>query len=301
MNTAWSIDWVSGTFKQEGVTDLDVRKALSFGYKHKQWAQVNPKFGYEAAFQHPFGHLVYANVYRPEMGVHVACGGRALREMAEAGFPAPDLLKWIAEQNGKITRIDLAIDVWGVEIDPVALAKSPRVKDAPGSARKASAIENSEGGRTAYIGSRSSDKFMRVYDKANEQGLKDTLWTRFELELKGDQARHAAATMAGLPDADRPAFIKGLMRGLANFQDETYQAVMDAEAVYLETTRKTSDSTYNWMMNTVARSLAALIISRQDRDVWSEFVQQVHANMIAKGVDFNEDAETGSEGQTAGS
>ena len=37
---------------------------------------------------------------------------------------------------------------------------------------------------TIYFGSRTSKVFIRIYDKALEQGLDDVEWTRVELELK---------------------------------------------------------------------------------------------------------------------
>jgi hypothetical protein len=45
----------------------------------------------------------------------------------------------------------------------------------------------SDTGTTVYLGSRSSGRFVRVYDKAGQVGVPGP-WVRVELELKGDDA-----------------------------------------------------------------------------------------------------------------
>ena len=285
MNTAWSIDWLSVTFKT-GVTDLDLRKVLSFGMPLKTWTEMQPRFGYSAAFVHPFGHYVMTNPGRPEMGVHLGMTGRSLRTLAEGAQPATNMLSWAIEHNGKVTRLDLAIDVFDQEIDPIALAACPRVDNAPGTARKWSSVQGDKGGKTAYIGSRKSEKFLRIYDKAAESGQLDRPWTRFECEFKGDAARVAAAQMVLLSDQERPLYIQGLIKGLFNPQDDTFQAAMTADAIALKTVKDTTDKTLGWLLTSVPKTLAKKMNERTDLDVWGEFVRSVHANMVALGIEF---------------
>lgn len=280
MITAWSIDWLSGTFKT-GVSDLDVRKVTCFGFPLKTWTQTQAKFGYAQAFTHPLGHLVMANYSRPEMGVHLAFGGRALKALAEGSQPATALLAWMMQQGAKITRLDLAIDVFDVAIDPSELAKVARVTNAPGSAKKWRIWRGEDQGCTAYIGSRKSEKFLRIYDKAAETGDHSRHWTRFELELKGDAARAAAAQMALLNDQERSQYIKGLIKGVFNPNDETFQTAMDGPAEVLRTTKDTEDNTLNWLLDTVARSIAKTMLRRADQDVWGSLVKAVHDNLVA--------------------
>jgi hypothetical protein len=283
MKTAWSIDWFSCTFKH-GEKELDIRHALNFGMPKKAWAGQQARFGYSFAMVHPFGHYVMSNPARDEMGVHVAFTGRSLKALADGGIPGVDMVKWALDQNASPTRLDLAIDVFDVKIDPAAMAALPRVKAAPGTARKWSTVKGHDDGCTAYIGSRKSEKFLRIYDKAAEQGIPGGLWTRFEIELKGKAAKAAAAQIWRMGDADRPAFIKGLIRDLFNPDDEMFQSIMDAPAVALVTEKDTRDTTLSWLMNTVSKSLAATMLRRGDIDVWGDFVRQVHANMVAAGA-----------------
>lgn len=278
MTTHWSIDWLSMTFKG-GLKDKDVRKAMSLGYPSRAWTEVPPKFGYSYCLQHPLGHLVFANHNRPEMGVHLVIGGRALKALEDGGLSATEMLYWSMKEGARITRIDLAIDVMGQHIDIPGLVSCPRVKDAPGTARKWSSIVGSDGGITAYIGSRKSDKFLRVYDKAAEQGMTGALWTRFEIELKGDAARAAALQMAHLTDAEKPLFIQGLIKDLFNPDDPIYQEAMKGEAVRLTTSKDVNDNTIEWILNQVAKSMARAMIRRSDLNLWELFTEAVQANI----------------------
>lgn len=282
MKTAWSIDWLSVTFKT-GVSDLDLRKALSFGFPLKTWAREKGKFGYQQAFVHPFGIMVMSNHARHEMGVHVSFSGRSLKSLLEQGVAGTTMLAWALEGNGKISRLDLAIDVFEVEIDPIALAKCPRIALEPGSARKWSYIKGNDGGTTAYIGSRKSERFLRIYDKAAEQRIKDMFWTRFELELKGDSARAAAKVFMGLSDGERPEYIKGLIKNLFNPNDNVFQGAMRGTAEPLKTVKDTDDNTLDWLLSTVARSVAKTMARRGDVDVWGMLVEAVHENLKAMG------------------
>lgn len=278
--TAWSVDWLSVTFKS-GLTDLDIRKAVSFGFPLKTWTQTQARFGYSVAFVHPFGHTVMANYGRPEMGVHLSFGGRALRSLAEGGIEAVQMLAWSIKQGGKITRIDLAIDVFDTPIDPMALAQCDRMKDAPGNARKWDFVKGHDGGCTAYIGSRKSERFLRIYDKAAQMKQTERPWTRFELEFKGDSAKAAAFQMSELMDNERPMYIQGLIKAMFNPNDPIFQAVMVAEATPLQTQKDTEDNTVDWLLNSVAKTIAKTMMRRSDLDIWNMIVEAVHHNLTA--------------------
>jgi len=82
----------------------------------------------------------------------------------------------------RLTRLDLCVSV-DKEIDLDYWYARQREE---GRKIKASLIN----GETLYIGSRKSDRFWRIYNKALEQGIAGPLY-RIELELKGDRARQA--------------------------------------------------------------------------------------------------------------
>lgn len=287
LNTAWSIDWLSVTFKN-GVSDLDLRKMVAFGFPLRSWTEVQARFGYSFAMIHPFGHTVMMNHSRQEMGVHLSFPGRALRACFDGGVPATSLLEWAVNGGAKITRLDLAIDLFDVPVDPVELAQKPRMDLEPGTARKWSTVAGHDGGATAYIGSRKSERFLRIYDKAREQRRDDIVWTRFELELKSDSARAAAKHMVLLSDDERPQYIKGLIKALFNPNDETFQEAMKGPASVLTTVKDTEDNTIDWLMNSVAKTMAKTMARRTDVDVWAMFIQAVHSNLQELGIDFTD-------------
>jgi hypothetical protein len=100
------------------------------------------------------------------------------------------------------SRIDIAVDV-------------ARTFDVPGAyahwqgktRTKITAIED----QTLYIGSRKSEIFWRIYNKAEELGRPELspLW-RIELELKGERARQLWGFLQQ-PSADLPGILKGYL------------------------------------------------------------------------------------------
>jgi len=197
----------------------------------------------------------------------------------EGGITALSMLEWVLGEGGRVTRIDLAIDVFDQDIDIVALASTPRIKSAPGSCRKWNYFKGHDGGCTAYIGSRKSEKFLRIYDKAAEQGITDRKWTRFELEIKGDAAKVVAEQVAALKEGEHALYIKGIMKAMFNPDHPLYQEIISAPAHIVTTNKDTDDNTLEWLMNSVAKTLAKTIERRSDVDVWEMFKEGVLANL----------------------
>src|SRR4029450_2733251 len=105
---------------------------------------------------------------------------------------------WAASEN--CSRLDLAVDVYcdPINVD-VAVDVYRQMGHAPsrsGRPSKYALIRSSDGGSTAYIGSRVSECFMRVYDKGVEQQAACAgSWWRVELELKGERAKSVACSL----------------------------------------------------------------------------------------------------------
>lgn len=95
-----------------------------------------------------------------------------------------------------VARCDAQITVWCTSdaTDVARLAsKYSRLYavDAQGGKWQTPYIDGGEAGDTAYIGSRSSDSFLRIYDKWRESGKDEQyLWAwRFEVECKNEEAK----------------------------------------------------------------------------------------------------------------
>ena len=175
------------------------------------WLEAKPKHGYTSALSSDDikGLSVYQNVQRPDMGIHVVWTGRALAETELF-----TLMREMQALQASVTRIDIAVDVpehWDIE----ALYKRGVEKDWVCKVKGKPVMVRSTGD-TLYVGSRTSEKFLRVYDKQAEQGA-DFPWTRVELECKGETARGIAGYIA-LNGLDR---IPDLIRGFCDFPNDT--------------------------------------------------------------------------------
>lgn len=274
MTIGFAIDWLSMTAKEDASDAFF--PTFNFGFDPSTWTPAAPKHGYTVAFQHPFGMLVMMNPERPDMGTHMACSGRALKEIKRTGGDALGLVKWAVEAGISVSRIDLAIDVRDVEVDVARLFACEVAKPVNGRPRQQNIIQGKERGCTAYVGARTSDKFMRAYDKSAEMNLsKETLWTRFELELKGKAAAAAARKLAGMTRAQAMTFTQGLMRAHWDVQDEQYSKIMGSTGEYLVTEKNTEHDRLTWLMETCAKSLAKTMIELKHVNIWDAFKVQV--------------------------
>lgn len=108
-------------------------------------------------------------------------------------FDAVSTLKSFLEVwHGKATRCDVAIDLIDTGITPESIADEYREEFGSSAAKSWSFIKGKTGD-TFYLGSRSSERMLRAYDKGGEQGI-PVDWLRVEMEYKGDYAQHALET-----------------------------------------------------------------------------------------------------------
>src|SRR5574338_1232706 len=149
----------------------------------ERWYAEKPMHGYRwqvVSVEKP-GLRVMISPRNHEMGVHVQFAGSAL-----TSENVTDRLKYALESGGKVTRIDLAVDVaqaWDIQ-ELYEVAKTGGAK----TRTKKFALITSTEGTTCYVGSRTSEKFLRIYDKG-AQTKSGRAWTRIELECKGDYAQ----------------------------------------------------------------------------------------------------------------
>lgn len=283
INKSWCIDWISVTFKNT-IVDTAAREALSFGMKPKDWSEGIPRWGYSIKIEHPFGHSIMFHPGRKEMGLHIQFTGRALKTLADGGIPALQMVRWCNKEQGSFSRLDLAIDCYDEIIDIPSLVQGKRVEKEPGNARSWRVVRGHDGGCTGYVGSRSSEKFLRVYDKAVETGQLERPWTRFELELKGDTAKAAGHDLNSMDEKDVGAYTAGLIKASFNPENEQFQRIMSAPSVHLPTKEKTDDTTLNWLLETVSKTVARTIARRTDVDVWTAFQSAVQMHMTSLGM-----------------
>lgn len=191
-----TIDWLAGTFREFN----DETEAFIRTYASADDVQaIPPRNGYTIAQKDGRGVQFLWNSNDNRMGYHVIFAGSALRNLFEQTSIQPiALLRACVDAGLRISRLDLAKDLTGQEIDGQAVYQSLKSGIGGGTARNISRIENAQGGQTIYVGSRQSERFVRLYDKAQETGDTSKQWWRLEVETKGETARIiASALVAG--------------------------------------------------------------------------------------------------------
>lgn len=173
------------------------------------------------------------------------------------------LADWIDDMGGWVTRCDLALDVWqGLEIERVRDAWRAGEFDVRGKrpGQTEHGCWSSGHSRTFEVGSRSTGKIMRAYEKGDElfgHEANDP-WVRLEVEYRHN---HRILTTEVLR---RPAdFFAGAYPFLEAFMDELdAQAEATVIPTHAELADKTAeaavDRAVRWIVSTAAPSICAL-------------------------------------------
>lgn len=221
-----SLDWIAFTI-QEDKKNTFPTVAESLGFQTDDFIKAKTgRYGYNSRYVlNTGGHMeILCNGCNEDMGIHVVVSGSAVSDLltawkekrkietpfGEEGMEVEeldytvllDLLNMLASK-AKFTRIDLAIDNIGdlyYSCDEVyqKLEDKLFVSRFRSYGRRASAQlkDGEKEGDTVTLGKRSSDTFLRVYDKGLEYKAKhgtdfSSPWVRWELELKNDRANVA--------------------------------------------------------------------------------------------------------------
>lgn len=111
--------------------------------------------------------------------------------------------------NGKLTRVDVAFD--GAPFTLREMREWVKQGDVRTKAKKGKFWEDIWGnpdGETLYLGSRSSERYLRAYDRRGD--------VRLELELKGDMAEAFKPVLLSPPE-DFPRLSVGVLRDYVDF------------------------------------------------------------------------------------
>lgn len=223
-----TLDWLAFTFREDTIGQQEFLHSFA---SSKGAVEITATNGYRTAYRSGQGVVVQWNVDRPEMGYHVVIAGSAIRNILQHyQLDQKTLVEKVINAGGSITRLDLAKDLTGEHVSLDKIYQAMERGEYSGSSRKFSQIHSLNGGNTVYVGSRQSEKFIRIYDKASEMGLQGQEWKRFELECKGMVAR-ALATLLVQSEQWSGAFdtIARHMVDLPGLRD--YQAFFSPEPI----------------------------------------------------------------------
>lgn len=213
INLTASIDWLS----LSGSSDLETVRGLLSDMAVGPGEATNPTKWYARSevFPHSNIRFQWDHVTRPDRWL-ISIPGSGCQFYGEK---LPRVIRDLSQETDcHATRIDCAVDVQtfiGSSFEPYmdevkanAGARGPGMRSNYGV--KFEALE-SESGTTFNFGSRTSDKFVRLYDKGAEQGAGWWTWLRYELEIKGKSAEAVWPKLASTDN--HAAFAQSYARG----------------------------------------------------------------------------------------
>jgi len=295
------LDWVSATFP----------------YSDAIWERLIEQFG--PAQERKTGALGYPNAVtilgtgvllwnaqRPEMGLHLMLPAQAL---ALYQFPALWLLEIIKNNDGKFTRIDLALDDFNQRLileDILYKLENGHVQTRWKKYR-AYLPETDIGQRIGQltgisIGSRVSESYARIYDKRQEQEKKGHSdlpdnWIRFELETKGDRAAALGIKLIQEIRAERVGkFVANLIYGLLDFKEPSredgnksrwdtsawwllFLGAFEKERITLPKMERTLEQVKDWFSNDISAMACVILLSTMmDGQSGYEWLMEAIAN-----------------------
>jgi len=188
------------------------------------------------------------------------------------------LISWVHINAKNVTRIDFAIDIFGGGNVPQFLygLQSGIVKTR-GKVENYEAITGQRG-HTVYVGSKDSDLRMRVYDKGAEMEKFTEIWTRIELQARGDYAKALSVDMnnkgVAIGGTDRVnKFVDG-----SNL--DWWRLAVDSEGKPSSGYDQNEGGWRRWVMDTVLPSL--LSHAETDEDVLAMVAYALHEKLLNK-------------------
>lgn len=253
-----TIDWLSFTIKDE---------TNAHGYYlanccPDKETPVTPKFGYTNGFTCPPGILRFTNLARPDMGTHYVYSGSTLAALYQAEVTPFAVLREALRWNARITRLDLAKDAIDERCDLESIWQNIQAGHYTGSAQAHSRVQSDNGGYTIYIGSRSSEKFIRLYDKGAETHSVQN-WKRLELELKGDVAKNIAKAL-NQADVHVGGVFDTILAGMCSIACQSWQLFRSGDIpIGIPKFEKQTDRE-TWVSTQVHPAVVALLTSNPD-------------------------------------
>lgn len=257
------IDWLTLTYKHRVASSdpITTRSQLiqfmcwqvgHIGVDASEYEEVRGDGFYDVHLWFPKSEVRVSGSFSLEtQGIRAVFSGKAL----PTALYGLRVLQSAIENDWKPTRIDIALDTFnfGVTVEDwyneVYEANS-------GNKQRSIDFKHSRSGDTLTIGSRHSEKYMRIYDKAAQQGL-DNDWVRLEVETKGSIAIQLAAKI--LHEWQSAPMLHILMLNLPNFWlAQEIEAYAHGEVMKFERVMPTKDGHDKWLDYVVGKALARL-------------------------------------------
>ena len=181
-------DWLSFSSKAHSVEQI--KKLL--GLTDVLYQEIYGFYGYSKRITYEGVSILYDG-HTPAMGVMVDMSGQGCRTFETVGTGNWESLfelikRGHSDQYMNITRLDIAYDDHEGLLNITKICNDTEVGHYISRMRSFGVI-NSNKGKTVSHGSKISNVFIRIYNKAKERGYTDGRhWIRFELQLRKENA-----------------------------------------------------------------------------------------------------------------
>ncbi len=248
-------------------TDVEEAKVPLYGYKRTlKHTQSGAYYCYQPHTS-TMGNLVQFSG-SPITALMEASARGSIQSLVQAGFS-----KW------KATRIDVAIDHFEATCLPEEF--NTRLAAGEGKTRIRSWERKKfvvgSGIDCTYGGGLDSEKSIKIYDKAAEQGV-EGVWTRYEMTFMGKRAEEVWNKVQSLPNEEALLELaKGLLKSMIDFPDwlewqEAFGLLSKHE--WTEIPRTESDK-WRWLMKQVAPTFREAFEKEGDWKMLEAFLEAV--------------------------
>lgn len=277
MHTSCKIDTLNLTHKEKSPDVLD-DVMPHVNRRDMTLEPVTPQRGYNGAWRiNPYGYRLNWHDARKEMGRHFQYGGDAINQIFRRdGRPSSKILTWHVGRGAKISRIDIAVDVFDSEWSLLDFEKR-EANLKTGARKEPTYVKSANNGWTVYVGSRTSDRFLRIYNKSAESET-DVDHIRIELECKGRYARALALRLNDVIRNENDLFGDNIANEIKKFAHYPHwsswcEALGSKPTETAQSGKKPSGDTRAWLLSTVSGTLAREIA--RDKHFLLEFRNSV--------------------------
>lgn len=275
---ALKLHWIEGTFSNR--VNVDLPSILS-----RKFTETRPFNRYNSASLYDDGRVALVHTSRPEMGTHIIWSGQACDDCA---IEPEALIEYLINARFKFSRIDMAIDVINHKLRPQRATKELKLGQCETRAEKSPRSDDPrDKGYTQYIGKKTSEIYLKLYDKAEEMGIVAD-WTRVELTVRKSRANSAARQIIQGTD------YRSMVLAFANFPKwQQWRKAMVTAPVKLPK-EQTIGNTEQWLLDSVAPALAKVIFkTREDNgDINLNFYEKFKDEVMYRLEQLSNDRQT---------